>query len=50
MPSPVTLLTASTGTPIATASASDELAGSSQTSSFVSTTTGSAPLSQAVVR
>ena len=50
IPSPVTLLTAKTGTPTATVSASASLPGSSSTSSFVSTMTGSAPLSQAAVR
>ena len=49
-PSPVTLLSACTGTPIATASAASIVSGSSFRSSFVSTTTGSAPLSQAVAR
>jgi hypothetical protein len=50
IPSPVTLLTASTGTPIAVASATSTRSGSSQTSSFVRTTTGFAPLSHAAVR
>ena len=49
IPSPVTLLTARTGTPTATSSASASFSKSSQTSSLVRTMTGSAPLSPAAV-